>query len=305
VGRVPGVIFGVLGWDKVRAWEVVSGGSGDAAQAVRRNTDNLEIVDEYLLEYPDRVDAVRSGFAGASNHQQYIDDLLGPAPFGSRDVKHRVRGYFQGIDVNDYLESRLADTYGYGITTTVQPEIPGGTAGEFVRYYDPVSKELEMQVAFRNDAPRFLQGEGVPLIQGEGSPTQMYVTLRQIKMMDIPHGEIRTLRLTTIENKETLLWLASTMKQNNYTHFSQVGDLILDTPNNVAGYAVSTIKQAGYRATAGQLVDDAGIAQPITFQELMNMSSYDITPDDLARYNLTPGDETFREFDILINLSPF
>ncbi len=69
---------------------------------------------------------------------------------------------------------------------------------------------------------------------------------------------------------------------------------------------INTLKQAGYRAVLAGFVDEyGGVVQPRTVGEVMNISAYNITPEDLVRYGVTPDMDTFTEFDILIDLESF
>ncbi len=69
---------------------------------------------------------------------------------------------------------------------------------------------------------------------------------------------------------------------------------------------INTLKQAGYRAVVAGFVDEYGaVVQPRTVEELMNISAYNITPEDLVRYGVPLDMETFSEFDILIDLKSF
>lgn len=286
-------------------WEVLESFNDPLSLSVKTKVENLQVIHEYLEEYPLRIEEFKSRFSETPNKQKYIRELLGPGPSGQY-VMHRVRGLFEELVVNDDLGGQLIDEgTRYSITTHVQAAPPGTKSGVYSRSYSPSTHEFEMEEAYRHEAPKFLQSDGTPLIHGKGIPTHMYITLRQMKIMDIPPKSIRRLRMSTIVNKETILWLAATIKENRLQSYVEVGDLILSSPQKVTGYAIQTMKQAGYRAVSAKIVDSAGYIQPRTLGELMNISSLKITPEDLIEYGLEPHNITFMEFDIVIDLTPF
>ncbi|KAA3628090.1 MAG: hypothetical protein DWQ02_19380, partial [Bacteroidetes bacterium] len=121
----------------VVAWDVLYGQGEDALIPLRTNLDNLDIVDEYIYEYPESLEDVQVDYILSDEKQQYLYDLLGPGEIGGPHVKHRVRGLYQEISATDNLgvieETYESSTY---VRSTVEPET-GDEPGVFIRQYEP------------------------------------------------------------------------------------------------------------------------------------------------------------------------
>lgn len=296
--------------EKCKIWSVLSESTDGVAAIIRRQPDNLDIVDEYLFEYPTRTSSVKDNFNGAFDKQQYIDDLLGPGLPGDI-VRHRVRGLKERINVTDNLNGILSDNPNAApnFRETIVMASPGKEDnGFFIRGYYPNQNMFIFYAGFRHDAPTWLDNGQVPLIEGKGIPTQMLVTLRQMKMLNIPNESLKIAKMSTIQNLETLLWLGKHKLENGWTNVADVGADILKAPQESIGYATDVLKQASYRVRSASL--DGTSATEITFADLRDNFPSDsnlgkITQADLDRYGLSWTDKTFIDFDIFLDLKAF
>lgn len=296
----------------VIAWEVISSGSDPISIAVRNSLANLDIVDEYLYEYPERVSQVRNDYTAVEEKQVYIDDLLGPGLPGDT-VKHRVRGLYDQINPSDNLNEVLIDfPAGTHVRQTYVSSVdPNQDDGLFVRMYDSSQDVFIFDAGFRKGAPKWLDNGQIPLREEDGIPTQMLVTLRQMKSLNIPNESLQTGKLSTIQNIETMLWLRRHQLNNGWTELSEVGSEILNAPQSSISYAIATLKQAGYRVDSAQLtLNSSGslITEIVTFGDLRSDPREHlnkIRQADLDRYELTWDDTAFIIFNIILYLTPF
>lgn len=292
----------------VSAFGAMAGVNDAAARAVRANPENLKDVDEYIFEYPDRLDAIKSNFVQAENRQEYVTALLGPGQPGGGFVTHRVRGLYKGIDPNDNLGGILKDKdFGENVRLT---EVAGvdNEPGEFIRIYHPDKNQFEFAAGYINKAPSKLDNGNIPLVLGEGIPTQMLVALRQMKSMNIVEGSLQTAKMSTIQNKLTILWLAKMIKEpNGIQHYSEIGNLIFSAPSKSI-YAIGVMKQAGYRVKSGSLKQSFDPILPTketTVGGLLEIAELKIVESDLIDFGLSLEDKAFYNFNIIFELEKF
>ncbi|MCB0651478.1 MAG: hypothetical protein KDC85_09410, partial [Saprospiraceae bacterium] len=286
----------------VKAWDVLYGQGDDALVAMRTNTSNLDIVDEYLYEYPESITDTQIDYILATNKQEYVDDLLGPGQPGDY-IKHRVRGLYDEISVEDDLGGKLSDVViGNGILTYVAPDI-GIKPGIFERSYDASQNLFTFKVGFIRDAPPWLDNGQVPLVEGKGIPTQMFASLRQMKMMGIPDGSLTNSKMSMIQNARTMLEVTKRMNESNLADLTQFGAEILEVSS--VDYAVSTLKQAGYRISEAGIGTNLNVKLITPEQALINYQITEMTQELLDEYGFDWSDQIYVNFDILFTLEPF
>ena len=292
----------------VQAFGAMTGANDAAARALRTNPENLRIIDEYMYEYPEKIAAIKPAFGQADNKKEYVDGLLGPGQPGEGYVKHRVRGLYEGIDPNDDLGGILKDV-NFGTNSRYTEVAPiENKPGVFIRNYYPEKNLFEFSVGYRNGAPKKLDNGNVPLVIGDGIPTQMLVALRQMKSLNIAEGTLKTAKMSTIQNKYTILWLAKMIKEpNGIQHYSDIGNLIFSAPSNSI-YAISVMKQAGYRVKSGSLTKSLDPGLPTTettVAGLLELKDLKIVESDIIDFGLSLDDKTFYNFNIIFELEKF
>src|SRR5690606_37403023 len=122
-----------------------------------------------------------------------------PGLFDSIDPEYRPKGW-------TFDDERLVSADGT-IQVTTRVSGPNGKRGWLRRIYDPKHKALIMEAAFLQELPRWIDA-GVPMVAGKGTPTVTYLTLRQIKQAGGAIGELKTVKMSTIQNIEAILQLA-------------------------------------------------------------------------------------------------
>jgi hypothetical protein len=91
----------------------------------------------------------------------------------------------------------------------------GGGEALFNRSYDEGSKTLSLGMAYVDwksypngihdgAVPRWIEAP-VPLVEGKGVPTVVYVTLRQMKQMGIPYGGLKVIDAHNVKNSDSYL----------------------------------------------------------------------------------------------------
>ncbi len=99
---------------------------------------------------------------------------------------------------------------------------------------------------------RWIEDVKVPLVEGKGIPTSTYVTIRQMKILGIPEGALRKLKLSTVQNSEIMRDIYFIMQRNNLLELIEASPYLLNEPG--IQYAVTMIKQAGYDISDVKLV---------------------------------------------------
>jgi len=97
------------------------------------------------------------------------------------------------------------------IQITTDVTAPDGSTGWIERSYDPKTKTAVMENAFLQDLPSWIEA-GTPMVPGKGTPTVAYLTLRQMKMLDVPFGGLHTVKMSTIQNIEAVMQLEQMMR---------------------------------------------------------------------------------------------
>ena len=257
-----------------------------------------------------------------------LESALGKA---RAQIKNKVEGLYESTDTppegwHFVTTGPIVTQDGTRVVNTTVRANNGGE-GYFERAYNPLTKTLELRMAFlRNPhlnagipgmVPK--QGESPEMIPGKGTPTVQYVTLHQMRLLGVPSGNsggspgIATVHLSDIQNVETVLHL-------HYLRSTIGGDisaLVLRTAT--MKYAETTALQAGHRIS-GPPVLSKGKELPLrgffTFRELQGSRmrrDAQITADPdmvaehdalLAKYGCTRDTVVYWNFSIDFPVSP-
>lgn len=286
-----------------RAYAILSGDGSFDYLPFRTHIGNIKIVDEYLEVYPDRLDQLNNNFLAASDKKAFLKGLLGPGKPGEK-IFHRVQGLWESIDIRyqpsdaHLSESELAPNLMF---TEVYPP-QGGTAGHYKRYWDAGTNTFVLDEGFRYDAPKWIKDVPVPLVEGKGIPTSTYVTLRQIKYLQIPQGSIQKLKLSLVQNAEIMRDIYFIMQENNLLNLQEAGEYLL----NKSGiqYAVTMIKQAGYDIRQVKILEESYTHYLTTREIRDNKHVTEITDQWLQQNNLSWNDRFYIHFNVILELTP-
>ena len=286
----------------IRAYKVLSGDASFDYLPYRTHLDDIKTIDEYLQVYPDRLPQLESDFVSAADKKAFIQQLLGPGQPGTK-IWHRVRGLWESIKLQyrpsdaHLSEFELAPNL---ILTEVYPP-SGGKAGHYKRYWEPGTKTFVLDEGFRYDAPKWIKDVPVPLIEGKGIPTSTYVTLRQIKYLQIAEGGIQKLKLSLVQNAEIMRDIYFIMQEHNLLNLQEAGDYLLSKSG--VQYAVTMIKQAGYDISQVKIVDH-GYTHYLTTREIRDKKHVvEITDQWLQQNNLTWNSKFYIHFDVILELT--
>jgi hypothetical protein len=201
-------------------------------------------------------------------------------------VTSRVKGFAEGVDTRKPPEGgwKFDDGPGVvldsdGVTKVIRTKVrgPNGAEGFFERAYNPVTKRLELRMAFlrmrgqKKALPSIIpqQGTAPEMIAGKGSPTVQYISVYQMKLLGVPIGEaaagIRTIHMSDIQNVESIVHL-HWLKQQFPS--SSLDELIEFTAS--MKYAETTATQTGYKRSGRPSVvggQETEIRELMSFQE--------------------------------------
>ncbi|MEO8707238.1 MAG: hypothetical protein ABI867_44840, partial [Kofleriaceae bacterium] len=142
-----------------------------------------------------------------------------PKPATNR-ITDPVDGLYDGVDdafkavMTDAGELTLYDQEEYvvgKIILTTHAKLPNGKTGWIQRVYDPITKSLEMSNVFLDDLPTRVRTPGTQL-DSQGTPTQAYLTMRQMKSVGISYGTLKTVKMSTIQNIRSIIELNAALK---------------------------------------------------------------------------------------------
>lgn len=226
-------------------------------------------------------------------------------------AKGIVKGLYESIDV-DYkpVEVDFKDEFStksdgeIEITTKVFPKNNKNLDhGEFVRTYNPTENMLVLNAAFINDAPAWIKEVKIPFIDGKGIPMQAYVTLRQMKMMNITPGSLIKAKLSTVQNGETLLYVTKAVNDaksepNDFSAVESEGLLSLESMR----YARTSLTLAGYEITNATVVK-MRFTKPIKILEAINQNGIkELTGELIEKYGFNYDSEIYINFDVYLDL---
>ena len=120
-----------------------------------------------------------------------------------------------------------------------------------------------MKNAFLGDAPSWIQNE-VPMIEGKGTPTQTYMTLRIMKILGVGFGEPVTARMSTIQNIEAIMQLEQQVRAG-IARNEQVGPIVVvDIDRHHTESASDMLPDAGSFAHIGKGTIPVVVKKPRT-----------------------------------------
>lgn len=285
-----------------KAYEILYGDGSPLLAIYRSSPEDIKAIDEYLRAYPEKIEALKTGYLAAADKRAYIYGLLGPGKAGSR-VAHRIKGLYEAIKIyynpkGIHFEDEIFDS---DIITKVFPD-SGEKNGHFGRYWDEYSGAFTFNEGFRYGAPAWIEDVEIPLIEGKGIPTATYVALRQMKILKIPNGSLKKLKLSTVQNAEIMRDIYFIMQRNNLSNLKDASQFLIDEPG--IQYAITTMKQAGYDISNIRIESNIYTSYITTHQVRFKKHITEVTDEWLAANNLTWNDKFYIHFDVILELSP-
>jgi len=131
------------------------------------------------------------------------------------------------------------------IETNVEAD---GKTGYIERAYNPKTKTFEMRNAFLEKLPRWVDA-GTPLVDGKGTPTVAYLSMRQMKLLGADYGSIEHVKMSTIQNVKAIIQMHVLRAQGMDRNLA-----VLQTHS--VEYAETTIVQSGHKVVAAEVSGD-------------------------------------------------
>jgi len=178
---------------------------------------------------------------------------------------------------------------------------PDGSYGWIERSYDPSTKTLVMENAFLEKLPRWVDA-GIPMVRRKGTNTVTYLTLRQMKLLEVEFGETRLVKMSTIQNIEAVMQLDQLTRSGSGASPLSLQDAVGRTHS--VQYATTSIEQSGQVITGIEINTNNAWRWNLT--EMMDRFRMAESERQVlfAKYGLGPNDDVLVNYDILIQVSP-
>jgi len=248
--------------------------------------------------------------------------LLGNSPLhGLKDFLRRFERELNRIrkPVDGLYSSVPADLKinhnGWNITT----EVSGSTAtsriefrgpdgsverGNMIRSYDPKTSKFVMEVAFLDKLPSFIDVGKAMIAKKGGTPLVTFLSIHQMKIIGVIYGSIKKVKMSTIQNFETIIhlnWLKRKFPDKTFD------ELIMNTHS--VSYAETAISQSGHKVLyakvggKGAYIDSVGsLMKYYEMQDPRNIKRYN---ELLKKYGFSRSEKMYMNFDIELHLAPF
>jgi hypothetical protein len=184
------------------------------------------------------------------------------------------------------------------IFITTEASDDNGEYGWIQRGYDMAHRKLIMSNAFLSELKRWIEHDP-SLRPGKGVPLVAYLTMRQMKIFGITEGQLRELKMSTIQNIEAILQLEALRRRGR-----PLIEAVMQTHS--VQYVETPMVQSGHRIVSGSQVIDGGVVEPIKglLEHYERSGSDPARHDDLlARYGVARQDSTLWNYDIFMKVT--
>ncbi len=216
-----------------------------------------------------------------------------------------VPGLYDSIDPTVVPQGWKFVDHHFGQEFQTDIVAPNGATESVSRSCDPASKKWTLESAFFDPLLPTWIGEGVPVVENRGSPLLAYLDMRLMKLAKIGAGSLRSNKMSTIQNIETICQLEGLIAGGLSPH-----EAVAQT-HSIA-YASNEIIQLGHTIAKIELIggqrsitDD--LLRHYEAPNMIGQSSYR-TPAQhdaiLARYGVSRTSEVLWNFDIVFHLTP-
>jgi Domain of unknown function (DUF4157) len=236
-----------------------------------------------------------------------IEMPTGPGGAGQR-VRTPIKGLYDSVDITSPPSGwgfrdapiQLAADGTRTLETTVLG--PNGTSGLFIRLYNPKTQKLELLEAFLGDLPSQVGNASLPLVASRGTPTVTYMTLYQMRRLGVSFGEVKTVKMSTIQNFKAILKLETLRRQG-----IPLDRAVLQTHS--VEYAETSIIQSGSQIVSAKV----STAAPAKFAEIGDLMAWYESREPalkaqhdalLSQFGLKRTDKMWLNYDILLEVKP-
>jgi hypothetical protein len=182
------------------------------------------------------------------------------------------------------------------ITTTVTA--PNGQTGVFERAFDPVTGKVEMRNAFLEKLPKWVESD-LSLVAGKGTPTVAFMTMYQMKKLGVGFGQVKTFKMSTIQNVEAIFQLEVARRQGE-----ALDKAIIKTHSVI--YAETPIIQSGHQIVGAEVKGGTKteIQQMLSHYEQGGEEVIKRHNELLQKYGLKRTDEMLWNYNIYLKVQP-
>lgn len=195
------------------------------------------------------------------------------------------------------------------VTDVVDPQ---GRKGMVQRGYDKAKKQFVMMNAFlitpgedkSTGVQNFIEHKEPTMIKGKGTPTQTFLTLRQMKILEkmttMKTAALEKVKMSTIQNVEAILQLEQHKRAG-----LELDKAVMKTESKK--YAETTLVQAGKRIVSGKVVGGAvsPIESLLQWFEKGKANRQENFNKLLATYGINRGDPVLWNYNIEFDVEDF
>ncbi len=166
-------------------------------------------------------------------------------------VTEPIKGVWEQNEHPRFHEPQFADltihetTYtenGVRVAATEILDSAGNQLGSMERAYDPATRTLELRSAFLDGLPNKIVPATGKAMTPKGTPTQTYLTLRQMKALGVEYGGLKKIKMSTIQNIQSVIELHVMKKTQSKMSLNEM----IRRTHSVT-YADTTLTQSGHR----------------------------------------------------------
>lgn len=234
-----------------------------------------------------------------------------PGLYDGVDPDHQVAGWTFEDSTFD-LDPEYTGYFRVETVVTGPSKDGRGTArGYMERSYDPVTDTLLMKNAFLDKLASKIENPGVTMLgNGQGTPLVTYLTMRQMKLLGVGYGTVKTVKMTTIQNVRAVIELAHLMKKGKtadeavmMTHSYKYGTTaVVQSGMMVVGAHVRGDTQPKRLGDLLEWFESGNSTRPVDHaivkkhdELLREVGKGDVGRDDLVLWN----------YDIVLDVKPF
>jgi hypothetical protein len=171
-----------------------------------------------------------------------------PGLYDFIDPKHPIRDWsLVDSNLRDDVEFPRTDDALARETTVYTPAITSLDRQLVQRAYDPETNTLSLEQAFLDKLPKWIKTLGPGIDPIGGIPTHTYLTLRQMKDMDVPYGSLQRVEMKNVLNVRAVIEFNAMLQEG-----IDPDTAALRTYNS--SYAEGPVIQSGHRVVAAKWI---------------------------------------------------
>jgi hypothetical protein len=245
------------------------------------------------------------------------------APAPKRRVTEPVRGVWDQTEAARFKEPAFQHVsfddvehvdYRTGIHTikTTIFSADGQYLGHVIRSYDPKAKTFVMSEAFLEKVPSKVAPRTGAMLTSDGTPTQTFLTIHQMKRLGVLYGGLKKIKMSTIQNIRSIIQLHVLTNKKGLSLDAAVRQTYSLT------YGETTIVQSGHMITdvhvntsgsetgrLGDLMTHYEGKERDPLERQAKIDEHDKLIDSFKDHNITRDTRLMWDYDIEIAVAPW